>query len=463
MIHWYKQQIPVHSYYYKKDQYSLQNKHFSGRTSLFNWHIAQGNASLVLRKVKVQDQGRYKCYTSIRKINQETFVNLGVKALIQSVKLELVEERLTCLSQNIYPAPELTWATDPPTDTRNFQNYTRKTSDSKGLFSVESSISVIGNVSEHVYFCSVESADGLQVWTASLHQQDELFAEEGSGLLVPCSVPQPRHNFTLTWSFSRSSESIVIFSFDSRSRRHLNLWDGRAEVDIDQAHLGNGSLHLLNLDSLTHSGSYICTFYGFQIRHQVQTHVNITVRITDDDEYDCRRSWWGTAASVFIFLITISVALSRCFRLRGEHSAQNHADINKRVRCCKTPEMPLFERQGQEEPRRNGLESPEKEIHVMSDTTPLKQDPDGLKNDILQNKSMIINDSSTSEERHESRPQTPTAAIITLFISEINTDATDEKENERNELESADGAEMENAAVQNCHNTPELGQINGFR
>ncbi len=41
--------------------------------------------------------------------------------------------------------------------------------------------------------------------------------------------------------------------------------------------------------------------------------------LPDDNEYDCRRSWWGTAASVFIFLITVSVALSRCFRLRGNY------------------------------------------------------------------------------------------------------------------------------------------------
>ncbi|GAA6086365.1 uncharacterized protein LOC107589851 isoform X1 [Tachysurus ichikawai] len=79
VIHWYKQQIPVHSYYYNKDQFGLQNKHFSGRTCLFNLQIAQGNASLVLRKVKVLDRGRYKCYTSTRKGNQETFVNLDVK------------------------------------------------------------------------------------------------------------------------------------------------------------------------------------------------------------------------------------------------------------------------------------------------------------------------------------------------------------------------------------------------
>lgn len=79
VIHWYKQQIPVHSYYYNKDQFGLQNKHFSGRTCLFNSRIPHGNASLLLRRVKVQDKGRYKCYTSTRKVNQEIFINLEVK------------------------------------------------------------------------------------------------------------------------------------------------------------------------------------------------------------------------------------------------------------------------------------------------------------------------------------------------------------------------------------------------
>lgn len=115
-----------------------------------------------------------------------------------------------------------------------------------------------------------------------LNLSEELFGEEGSGLLVPCVVPQPRHNFTLTWTFIRTIESIVIFTYDSRSHRIANLWESKADLDIDQAHLGNGSLHLLNPDSLGHSGAYLCTFYGFQMRHQVQTHVNITVRVTGE-------------------------------------------------------------------------------------------------------------------------------------------------------------------------------------
>ncbi len=91
------------------------------------------------------------------------------------------------------------------------------------------------------------------------------------------------------------------------------------------------------------------------------------------------------------------------------------------------------------------------------------------------NTCMIITDSSTPDtlqERHESRPQTPTGAIITLLTSEINTEASDDKENERNELESeshsAEGVEMESTVIERFHNTyesstPEISQINGFR
>uniref|UniRef100_A0A087YMW3 Ig-like domain-containing protein n=1 Tax=Poecilia formosa TaxID=48698 RepID=A0A087YMW3_POEFO len=143
VIHWYKQQIPVHSYYYHKDQFGLQNKHFSGRTSLFNSHIPQGNASLLLRRVKVQDKGRYKCYTSTRKGNQEMFVNLELKAPIQSVTMEMSDETVACTSHNIYPMPQVMWATEPPSAQEAVENSTIRTTDHKGLFTVESMLRIV--------------------------------------------------------------------------------------------------------------------------------------------------------------------------------------------------------------------------------------------------------------------------------------------------------------------------------
>ncbi|XP_039646458.1 butyrophilin-like protein 1 [Perca fluviatilis] len=80
VIHWYEmtKETLAHSYYHNQDQLGLQDQHFRGRTSLFQDQISRGNASLWLTGVEVQDQGRYKCYTSTITGNKELFINLNV-------------------------------------------------------------------------------------------------------------------------------------------------------------------------------------------------------------------------------------------------------------------------------------------------------------------------------------------------------------------------------------------------
>uniref|UniRef100_A0A3Q3B6Z1 HERV-H LTR-associating 2a, tandem duplicate 2 n=1 Tax=Kryptolebias marmoratus TaxID=37003 RepID=A0A3Q3B6Z1_KRYMA len=335
VIHWYKQQIPVHSYYYHKDQFGLQNKHFSGRTSLFNSHIPQGNASLLLRRVKVQDKGRYKCYTSTRKGNQEMFVNLELFIFLppvhlNSVIMEVNDATVTCVSHNIYPMPQVIWATDPPSAQETLENSTIRTTDHKGLFTVESTLRIVGNLSNLTYFCSFISADKTQVWTASRKNQGTVCLQ----------------NFSLTWTFASSSEPTLIVRYDNRTRHTVNLWEGQAELDQDLLLQGDGSLLLDKPDSGEHSGTYSCTFSSSQSRHVVQTEVNITVasisesradRITSSSqgtdprglpvkrtcsvagrgEKSRRRSWWSTAASAAFVLFTVIVALPQCARQRG--------------------------------------------------------------------------------------------------------------------------------------------------
>ncbi|XP_067464116.1 HERV-H LTR-associating protein 2, partial [Thunnus thynnus] len=324
VIHWYKQQIPVHSYYYNKDQFGLQNKHFSGRTCLFNSHIPHGNASLLLRRVKVQDKGRYKCYTSTRKGNQEIFVNLEVKALIQSVIMEMTNEMATCSSQNVYPVPQVTWATDPPSAREALENSTIKITDHKGLFTVESTLRTLGNLSNYTYFCSFISADKTQVWTASRKNQEFITQEEGHALSILCIAPHSLQNFSLSWTFTSSSEPTVILRYDSRTRHTFTLWEGQAELDQDLLLLGDGSLLLHKPDSEEHSGTYTCTFSSLQSRHVVITKVNITVASISVDEQSVQRSWWSTAASAAFVLFTIIVALPQCVRQRGTVTAVSH-------------------------------------------------------------------------------------------------------------------------------------------
>uniref|UniRef100_A0A4W6CWH9 Ig-like domain-containing protein n=1 Tax=Lates calcarifer TaxID=8187 RepID=A0A4W6CWH9_LATCA len=239
--------------------------------------------------------------------------------------MEMTDETVTCSSHNIYPIPQVTWATDPPTAQGALENQTTiKTADHKGLFTVESTLKILDNLSNHTYFCSFISADKTQVWTASWKNQGDITQEEGHALSISCIAPRGLQNFSLTWTFTSSSEPTVISRYDSRTRNAFNLWEGQAELNQDLLLLGDGSLLLHKPDSEEHSGTYTCTFSGLQSRHIVQTKVNITVASISVDEQSVQRSWWSSAASAAFVLLTIIVALPQCVRQRVETSTASH-------------------------------------------------------------------------------------------------------------------------------------------
>ena len=76
----------VHTYYTNSNQLDKQDPWFKSRTSLFDGQLSRGNASLQLTEVKVQDQGRYKCYTNTNKVT-EVFINLTVEGMTANHKL----------------------------------------------------------------------------------------------------------------------------------------------------------------------------------------------------------------------------------------------------------------------------------------------------------------------------------------------------------------------------------------
>uniref|UniRef100_A0A8C4E178 Ig-like domain-containing protein n=1 Tax=Dicentrarchus labrax TaxID=13489 RepID=A0A8C4E178_DICLA len=198
-------------------------------------------------------------------------------SLIQSVIMEMSDEMVTCSSHNIYPVPQVTWATDPPSAQEALENSTIKTTDHKGLFTVVSTLRILDSLSNYTYFCSFISADKTQVWTASWKNHEGITHGEGHALSIPCITPHSLQNFSLTWTFTSSSEPTVILRYDTKTKHTFNLWEGQAELDQDLLFLGDGSLLLHKPDTEEHSGTYTCTFSGLQSKHIVQTKVNITV------------------------------------------------------------------------------------------------------------------------------------------------------------------------------------------
>ncbi|XP_038566263.1 CD276 antigen-like [Micropterus salmoides] len=159
VIHWYHVttgNTPVHSYYNNQDQLGHQGQRFRGRTSLFKDQISGGNASLQLTGVQVQDQGRYKCFTSTIRGNKDSFINLQVDAPVHKVDMEQEENRITCSSEGIYPEPELTWSTSPPSNV-TFKNTTRVQQTEQQLYNINSSLILSDRVTDLVYSCTVST------------------------------------------------------------------------------------------------------------------------------------------------------------------------------------------------------------------------------------------------------------------------------------------------------------------
>ncbi|MED6284773.1 hypothetical protein CHARACLAT_022423 [Characodon lateralis] len=250
VIHWFyvtTGEIHVHSFYDNQDQLGHQDQNFRGRTSLFRDQISRGNASLLLRGVKVQDKGTYKCYTSTVHGNKQTFVNLKVDAPVSNVSISQVENRIICSSEGIYPQPELTWSTIPPSNS-TLQNRTTVQQTEEQLYSISSSLMVSDSGSDLIYSCTISTRRSKKR-AAFRKLSASVSSSDGT---IPCSASSSSlHNFTLTWRFNHSQvivhqvETSSTFTASERWSKHVK--------DVS----ASGSLTLQDLSS-NQEGVYTC-------------------------------------------------------------------------------------------------------------------------------------------------------------------------------------------------------------
>ncbi|KAI1903150.1 hypothetical protein AGOR_G00024250 [Albula goreensis] len=314
-IQWYRQNALIHSFLNGSEMLDQQNERYRGRTSLFREEFTQGNASLLLKHSDIHDRGRYKCHVRTALGDQESVVITKVEAPIRSLTLHMTGpgryEEVMCSSQNIYPAPQLWWSTDPVVPADALKPTTRKTANEQGLYSVESTQRRLGNLSDFTYICNLNLSYGSQMWKASLRER-EIYTVSGKTLTIPCLTPRTfkLHNFSLTWTFTKANKTTVILMFDSLSHQTSNLWENQARVDPDQVLSGNGSLQLQNLESSAQTGTYSCAFSASNIQHLVHNHISFTAAATGGHQSNL----WIIAvviAALVLFIAGIAVYTSR--------------------------------------------------------------------------------------------------------------------------------------------------------
>uniref|UniRef100_A0A4W6G3H7 Ig-like domain-containing protein n=1 Tax=Lates calcarifer TaxID=8187 RepID=A0A4W6G3H7_LATCA len=165
----------VHSYFENQDQLEHQDQHFRGRTSLFKDQISRGNASLQLTGVEVQDQDRYRCYTSTMRGNKDSFEIHKTTCLI------------ICSSEGIYPEPDLTWSTSPPSNL-NLQNQTSIQQTEQQLYNISSSLILSDSETDLIYICTISTRSNrtLQLThSLSVSEDSTKFREIARGVVGP--------------------------------------------------------------------------------------------------------------------------------------------------------------------------------------------------------------------------------------------------------------------------------------
>uniref|UniRef100_A0A3B3HTW2 Ig-like domain-containing protein n=1 Tax=Oryzias latipes TaxID=8090 RepID=A0A3B3HTW2_ORYLA len=250
VIHWFKlgpKMTWVNSYYDNKDQLQYQHQRFRGRMSLFQDQISKGNASLQLTGVMVQDEGRYRCYTSTITETGEFYINMKVYAPPQKINMKQTENQIICSSGGIYPQPDLSWSISPPSS-RTFQNTTRVQKTEELLYNISSSLTLSDGEDDLDYICTISTPSNQR--RASWRRGPSVKIISGEATISCSASDSSLKGFSLVWSFNQNQ--MIVTKKEDDEQRVSEEWKQHVK-DVSES----GRLTLQHL-SADHEGTYTC-------------------------------------------------------------------------------------------------------------------------------------------------------------------------------------------------------------
>ncbi|XP_054879846.1 CD276 antigen-like [Poeciliopsis prolifica] len=224
---------------------------FRSRASLFEDQISRGNGDLLLRGVKVDDEGTYECHVFTTGIYYRRSVVLEVEAPVSSVRIYQEGNRITCSSEGIYPQPELTWSTQlPPIMT--LQNRTTVHQTEEKLYDIRSSLMVTDDDVGLIYFCSIRTRKSQRI---AVLNEPEPGTDVSCVINQDCILPCQFENRIIYIKWKHGTSLIV--SYDHQGSSYSESFRSRASLFEDQISRGNGDL-LLRGVKVDDEGGYDC-------------------------------------------------------------------------------------------------------------------------------------------------------------------------------------------------------------
>ncbi|XP_030612771.1 V-set domain-containing T-cell activation inhibitor 1-like [Archocentrus centrarchus] len=318
-IEWFRQGAVVYKFNQSKVGH-FKHEQLAGRASIFPSLVSRGNATLVLRSSGLKDRGMYRCHVHTTEGEHDAKVILKIEAPIRGLVLELSRlsgyEEMKCTVQDVYPAPRVTWETEPQTF-EDLRPITRILANKKGLYNVDSRLKRLTGPPNLVYICKVTISYGGPTWTGSLRER-EIKEFQGKDLTIPCSAPSYMNNPSLHWTFSNSEHPSPIFNYDSRSGKTRSSPDWKSHVELDhfRVQFGDGSLRLMDPKHSEHTGRYTCVFSMPHGTHTERSDVTIVSPDAHEATAEPPSHWWilGLVAGLLI-LVLVGVLAYR--KLKG--------------------------------------------------------------------------------------------------------------------------------------------------
>ncbi|XP_054915462.1 V-set domain-containing T-cell activation inhibitor 1-like isoform X2 [Poeciliopsis prolifica] len=344
MVQWFRQGALVYRFDRNGSEEAFTLPEVADRVFVSAQQISNGNATLTLRRSAPQDRGLYSCQVQTSGGQHTAKVIVKVEAPIRGLFLEHSRlsgyEEIKCSVPDVFPAPRVTWATEPPTF-EDLRPVTRKHVKENGLFSVDSRLTKLKGQPDLIYICKMSTSYSRSTWTASLREK-EITGTEGRDLTIRCLAPTYLKNPSLYWTFSRGDNSTLILSYDSQSDRKVSApsWDGHLDLDVYKAKFGDGSLRLMEPRHPEHSGSYACEFSEKFSRHVERIRVTISGPHGQRAAVE-KPSYWWILGVVAAGLVLVLVGLLAFLKLRGrDKKPRAHSDEETELNRVKDGESP---------------------------------------------------------------------------------------------------------------------------
>ncbi|XP_078137881.1 butyrophilin-like protein 2 [Centroberyx gerrardi] len=161
---------------------SYKNPSYEGRTSLFIDKLKHGDISLKLSKVKLSDEGRYRCF--IPSLERDSIVQLVVGA-VSSPVIEITKASsgvvLGCESKGWYPEPEVFWLDGEGNILSAGPTETVRGPD--GLYTVSSRVTV-EKTDTNRFTCRVQQQNINQTRETHIHVPDDFFPSSSAVYII---------------------------------------------------------------------------------------------------------------------------------------------------------------------------------------------------------------------------------------------------------------------------------------